>query len=61
MKENEWGHTKCHENNVSKIPHEDIKLVMEQTKSSENEAKNALKETKGDIAAAILKLSKKIA
>lgn len=42
----------------AKIPEEDIKLVMEQTKSSENDARDALKETKGDIAAAILKLSK---
>ncbi len=41
-----------------KIPEEDIRLVMEQTKSSEAEARSALKETKGDIAAAILKLSK---
>jgi len=40
------------------IPVEDIKLVMEQSKSTEIDAKNALKETKGDIAAAILKLSK---
>lgn len=42
----------------TKIPEEDIKLVMEQTGSSENDARGALKETKGDIAAAILKLSK---
>ena len=41
-----------------RIPEEDVKLVMEQAKSSETEARNALKETKGDIAAAILKLSK---
>jgi len=41
-----------------KIPEEDIKLVMEQTGSGGNEARSALKETKGDIAAAILKLSK---
>ncbi len=41
-----------------KIPDEDVKLVMEQTKSSEIDARNALKETKGDIAAAILKLGK---
>jgi nascent polypeptide-associated complex subunit alpha len=41
-----------------KIPEEDVKLVMEQAKSSENDARNALKETKGDIAAAILRLSK---
>ncbi len=42
----------------AKIPDEDIKLVMEQTKSGENEARSALRETKGDIAAAILKLGK---
>lgn len=41
-----------------KIPEEDIKLVMEQAKATEADAKNALRETKGDIAAAILKLSK---
>ncbi|KCZ70648.1 Nascent polypeptide associated complex NAC [Candidatus Methanoperedens nitroreducens] len=41
-----------------KIPEDDIKLVMEQTSSSENDARNALKETKGDIAEAILKLTK---
>ena len=40
-----------------KIPEEDIKLVMEQAKSNESDARNALKETKGDIAAAIMKLS----
>ena len=37
---------------------EDVKLVMEQTGKSETEARNALKETNGDIAEAILKLSK---
>ena len=36
---------------------EDIKLVMDQTEKSEEEAKKALKETNGDIAEAILKLS----
>ncbi len=36
---------------------EDIKLVMDQTGKSEEEAKKALKETNGDIAEAILKLS----
>ena len=36
---------------------EDVKLVMEQTGKSEEEAKKALKETNGDIAEAILKLS----
>ena len=41
-----------------KIPEEDIKLVMEQAKAAETDARNALKETKGDIAAAILKLTK---
>jgi len=38
---------------------EDVKLVMEQTGKSEAEARSALKETNGDIAEAILKLSKK--
>ncbi len=41
-----------------KIPEEDVKLVMEQAKTNETDALNALKETKGDIAAAILKLAK---
>ncbi len=36
---------------------EDIKLVMDQTGKSEEEAKKTLKETNGDIAEAILKLS----
>jgi len=36
---------------------EDIKLVMDQTGKLEEEAKKALKETNGDIAEAILKLS----
>jgi nascent polypeptide-associated complex subunit alpha len=38
---------------------EDIKLIMEQTGKSEAEARQALKETNGDIAEAILKLTKK--
>ncbi len=42
-----------------KIPEDDIRLVMEQSKASEIEARNALKETGGDIAAAIIKLSSK--
>ncbi len=42
----------------AKIPEDDIKLVMEQTKSNESDAKKALIETKGDIAAAILKLTR---
>ena len=36
---------------------EDIKLIMEQTGKSEEEAKKALKESNGDIAEAILKLT----
>ncbi|MCD6477714.1 MAG: nascent polypeptide-associated complex protein [Candidatus Aenigmarchaeota archaeon] len=45
---------------VSEVPKEefsmeDVKIVMEQTGCSEEEARNALKETK-DIAAAILKI-----
>ena len=40
------------------IPEEDIKLVMEQTGKSKKEAESALEETKGDIAEAIMKLSK---
>jgi nascent polypeptide-associated complex subunit alpha len=36
---------------------EDVKLVMEQTGKSEAEVRKALKETNGDLAEAILKLS----
>ena len=36
---------------------EDIKLIIEQTGKSEEEAKKALEETNGDIAEAILKLT----
>jgi nascent polypeptide-associated complex subunit alpha len=36
---------------------EDIKLIMEQTGKSEAEARKALKETNGDLAEAILKLT----
>ena len=39
-------------------PEEDIKLIMEQTGKTKEEAKKALEETKGDIAEAILKLTK---
>ena len=38
---------------------EDVKLIMEQTGKSEAEARKALKETNGDIAEAILKLTPK--
>jgi nascent polypeptide-associated complex subunit alpha len=37
-------------------PDEDVKMVAEQANVSEEEAKKALTETKGDIAQAILKL-----
>ena len=40
------------------IPKDDIDLVVEQTGKSTEEAKKALKETKGDIAEAIMKLTK---
>jgi nascent polypeptide-associated complex subunit alpha len=36
---------------------EDIRLIMEQTGKSEAEVRNALKETNGDLAEAILKLT----
>jgi nascent polypeptide-associated complex subunit alpha len=39
------------------IPKEDIDLIVEQTGKSKEEAIKALKETKGDIAEAILKLT----
>lgn len=39
------------------IPEDDVKLVVEQTSSSVEDARNALKESNGDIAAAILKLT----
>ncbi len=42
----------------AKIPEDDVKLVMEQTGSNEADARKALLDTKGDIAAAILKLAK---
>ena len=41
-----------------KIPQGDIDLVAEQTGKSKSEAEKALKETDGDIAEAILKLTK---
>jgi nascent polypeptide-associated complex subunit alpha len=39
------------------IPQEDIDLIVEQTGKGAEEAKKALKETKGDIAEAIMKLT----
>ncbi len=42
---------------VIEIPEEDIELVMEQAGVNRETALKALKETKGDIAEAILKLS----
>jgi len=38
------------------LPEEDIKLVMEKTGKSREEAEKALKESNGDIAEAIMKL-----
>ena len=43
---------------AEEIPQGDIDLVVQQTGKSAEEAKKALKETKGDIAEAILKLTK---
>jgi nascent polypeptide-associated complex subunit alpha len=40
------------------IPLEDISLVADQTGKTKDQAKKALKETNGDIAEAIIKLSK---
>jgi nascent polypeptide-associated complex subunit alpha len=39
------------------IPEGDIKMVVEQTKCTREEAENALRESNGDIAAAILTLT----
>jgi nascent polypeptide-associated complex subunit alpha len=41
---------------VQQIPEEDVKLVAEQAGVSEEEALKALKQAKGDLAEAILKL-----
>jgi nascent polypeptide-associated complex subunit alpha len=41
------------------ITDEDIKLVIESTNVSEKEAKEALENTKGDIAKAIIKIQEK--
>jgi nascent polypeptide-associated complex subunit alpha len=41
------------------VPEDDIKLVAEQASVSEEEAKEALEETNGDIAEAISKLNEK--
>lgn len=46
------------EEELSTISPEDIETVMEQASVSVNEAKAALEETGGDLAAAILKLKK---
>lgn len=40
------------------IPAEDVKMVAEQAKVSEEKARKALEETNGDIAEAIVKLKK---
>ena len=43
---------------VPEIPPEDISLVASQTGATEDAAKSALADTKGDIAEAIMRLSK---
>lgn len=45
------------ENKEESIKEEDVALVAEKTGKSEEEARSALEETKGDIAEAIVKLS----
>ena len=40
------------------VPDGDVELVMEQTKASEEKVRKTLAETKGDIAEAILRLSR---
>lgn len=45
-------------NSVPEISEDDVKTVIEQAECSEEKAKEALKETSGDIAEAILKLKK---
>ncbi|MCK4589296.1 MAG: nascent polypeptide-associated complex protein [Nanoarchaeota archaeon] len=50
-----------HEREISSEPNiseDDVKTVMEQAECSEDEAKQALEETSGDLAEAILKLKK---
>ncbi len=42
---------------IPEISEDDIAIVMQQTKASHDEAKAALEEAKGDLAAAILSLS----
>ena len=44
-------------NREKELPEEDINLIVEQTGVSKDEAKNMLKETDGDIAEAIMRLS----
>lgn len=44
-------------NRKPQIPKEDIALIVEQTGASEEDAMNALRDTDGDIAEAIMKLS----
>ena len=47
------------EEETIEVSEEDVSLIKEQTGCSEKEALEALSETDGDIAAAILKLKKK--
>ena len=46
------------EESVAEIPDEDVRLVAEQASVSEDEARKALVSCRGDIAEAILKVSK---
>ena len=46
------------ENPREEIPEADVQLVIEQTSVSESDARAALKETKGDLAEAIMNLKK---
>lgn len=45
------------EEGALEIPEEDVRIVMEQTGAMEDSARKALTEAKGDLAAAILRLS----
>ncbi|RLF39695.1 MAG: nascent polypeptide-associated complex protein [Thermoplasmata archaeon] len=51
------GSPQIKEKKREEIPKEDVLLVMEKTGKTEEEARRALEETKGDIAEAILKLT----
>ena len=50
---------KVYEEEKEEFTEEDVKLVMEKAKCSEEKARKALKEAKGEIASAIIEASKK--